>query len=101
MISVTYLDIAEVFSLVKVKLNLKICTRRIPLLVTFLKVDCSDKYEKKTRNIHVEQFIFRFLTLELAILPKNELLHNDFKDHVYHVFKGTPISDCFRMKLAL
>ena len=48
MISVTFVDVAEVFSLLKVKLNLKICTRRKPLLIIFLKADCSNKnYEKK------------------------------------------------------
>ena len=54
MISVTFLDVAEVFSLLKVKLNLK------------------------NRKMN-------FFT-------------DDFKDHV---FKGTPISDCFKMKMAL
>ena len=48
MIRVTFFDVAEVFSLKKVKLNLKICTRRKPLLIFFLKADCSNKnYEKK------------------------------------------------------
>ena len=47
MISVTFVDVAEVFSLLKVKLNLKICTRRKPLLIIF-KAECSNKnYEKK------------------------------------------------------
>ena len=48
MICVTFLDVAEVSSLLKVKLNLKICTRRKPLLIFFLKAGCSNKhYEKK------------------------------------------------------
>ena len=51
MVSVTFVDVAEVFSLLKVKLNLKICTRRKPLLIFFLKADCSNKnYEKKLKN---------------------------------------------------
>ena len=75
-ISVTFVDVAEVFSLLKMKLNLKICTRQKPLLIFFL-IDiwylffdiwylifvidiCSNKnYEKKPRKIHVKQFIFR------------------------------------------
>ena len=49
MISVTFLDVAEVFGLLKVKLNLKICTSRKPLLIFFLKAGCSNKnYEKKS-----------------------------------------------------
>ena len=60
MISATFLDIAEVFSLLKVKLNLKICPKRKPLLIIVLKADCYNKnYDKKTRKIHVKQFIFR------------------------------------------
>ena len=60
MISVTFLDVAEVFGLLKVKLNLKICTSRKPLLIFFLKAGCSNKnYEKKAQKIHVKQFIFR------------------------------------------
>ena len=48
MISVTLLDVADVFGLLKVKLNLKICTRRKPLLIFFLEAGCSNKnYEKK------------------------------------------------------
>ena len=48
MISVTFLDVTEVFSLIKVKLNFKICTRRKPLLIFLLKADWSNKnYEKK------------------------------------------------------
>ena len=48
MISVTFLDVADVFGLLKVKLNLKICTRRKPLLIFFLEAGCSNKnYEKK------------------------------------------------------
>ena len=48
MISVTILDVAEVFSLLKVKLNLKICTRLKALLIFFRKAGCSNKnYEKK------------------------------------------------------
>ena len=48
MISVTFLAVAEVFGLLKVKVNLKICTRRKPLLTFFLKAGCSKKdYEKK------------------------------------------------------
>ena len=48
MISVTFLDVAEVFSLLKVKLNLKICTRRKPALIFFLKAGSSNKnYAKK------------------------------------------------------
>ena len=52
MISVTFVD---------VKLNLKICTRLNPLLMFFLKADCSNKnYDKKNQKIHVKQFIFRY-----------------------------------------
>ena len=51
MISVTFLNVAEVFSLLKVKPNLKICTRRKPLLIFFLKTGCSNKnYEKNSKN---------------------------------------------------
>ena len=60
MISATFLKVAEVFSLLKVKLNLKICTRRKPLLIIFLIADCSNEnYEKNPRKMHVKQFIFR------------------------------------------
>ena len=38
------LMIAEIFSLLKVKLNLKICTRRKTLLIFFLKAGCCNKY---------------------------------------------------------
>ena len=49
MICVTLLDVVEVFNLLQVKLNLKICTRRKPLLILFLKAGCFNKlYEKKT-----------------------------------------------------
>ena len=59
-VSATFLDVAEVFSLLKMKLNVKICTRRKLLLIIFLKADCSNKnYEKKLWKIHVKQFIFR------------------------------------------
>ena len=59
-ISVTFLDVAEVFSLLKVKLNLKICTRQKLLLIFFLKAGCSNKsYEKNPQKIHLKQFIFR------------------------------------------
>ena len=46
MISVTFLDVLtflEAFSSIKVKLNFKICTRRKPLLILFLKAGCSNK----------------------------------------------------------
>ena len=60
MICVTLLDVAEVFNLLQVKLNLKICTRRKPLLTFFLKAGCFNKlYEKKTRKGHVKQYVFR------------------------------------------
>ena len=46
-----FLKVAEVFSLLKVKLNLKICARREPLLIIFLKADCSNKNcEKKLKK---------------------------------------------------
>ena len=51
MISVTFVDVAEVFSVLKVKLNLEICTRRRPLLIYFFKADCCNKYyEKKSKK---------------------------------------------------
>ena len=47
LICVIFLDVAEVFSLLKVKLNLKICAGRKPLLIYFLKAGCFNKnYEK-------------------------------------------------------
>ena len=58
--SVTFVGVAEVFCLLKVKLNLKICTRPEPLLIFFLKTDCFNKSYEKNRKIHVKQFIFRY-----------------------------------------
>ena len=43
MISVTFLDVEEVFGVLKVKLNLKICARRKLLLIFFRKAGCSNK----------------------------------------------------------
>ena len=51
MISVTLVGVAEVLSLLKVQLNLKICTRRKSLLIFFLKADSSNKnYEKELKK---------------------------------------------------
>ena len=76
MISVTFVGVAEIFSLLKVKLNLKICTRRKSLLILFLEVDSSNKnYEKKLIKYMQSNLFLHVSTLELAILPKNELLH--------------------------
>ena len=48
MISVTFLDVGEVLSLIKGKLNLNTCARQKPLMIIFLKAGCSNKnYEKK------------------------------------------------------
>ena len=73
-ICVTFLEVAEVFSLLKVKLNLKICTRRKPLLVFSLKQVVLIKIMKKARKIHVSNLFLDVLTFELVILPKYELL---------------------------
>ena len=73
-ICVTFLEVAEVFSLLKVKLNLKICTRRKPLLVFLLKQVVLIKIMKKARKIHVSNLFLDVLTFELVILPKYELL---------------------------
>ena len=60
MICVTFLHVAEIFSLSKMKLNLKICIRRKPLLIFFLKAGCSNKKSrKKAQKIRVKQFTFR------------------------------------------
>ena len=81
MISVTFLDVAKVFSLLKVKLNLKICTRRKPLLIFFLKAGSNKNYQKKARKIHVKQFMFRYFNSSLQFYRKMNFFKDDFKEH--------------------
>ena len=52
-------DVAEVFGLLKVKLNLKICTRRKPPLIFFLKEVVIIKIMNKNSKNTCKQFIFR------------------------------------------
>ena len=67
-------DVAEVFGLLKVKLNLKMCTRRKPLLIFFLKQVVLIKIMNKNSKIHVSNLFLDVSTLELVILPKDKFL---------------------------